>query len=61
MKWIFSYLFFLSCTTCLAQVRVSVQWQKDNTEGKGDTIYYSGNRKLEWKDFQGSPDRNSFA
>ena len=61
MKWFFYYLFFLSSTSGLAQVTVSVQWQRDIMPGMGDTIYYSVNRKLEWKDFQGSPDRNSDA
>ena len=61
MKGLFSFFLFLFSSTAIAQVTVSVRWQKDNTRGLGDTIYYSQNRKLDWKDFQGDPDLKSDA
>ena len=51
---------FLACHTCFAQkVLVNVFLQDKITRPSSDTIYYTPNRLLTWKDFQGVPDNHN--
>lgn len=61
MKYLFISIFFLLGKTATAQVHVIVQWQSLTATETGDTIHYDGNRHLDWKDFQGTPDNKSIA
>ena len=61
MKYCIFLFFTLLCYTAYAQLNVRVQWQFNRSADSGDTIYYEADRKLEWKDFKGDPERRSIA
>jgi FtsZ-binding cell division protein ZapB len=61
MKYFLICIFFLFGKIASAQVNVIVQWQPLAGTEAGDTIHYDNNRRLDWKDFQGTPDNKSIA
>ena len=60
-KIILSGLFIFFTCTATAQLFTTVQWQGFESLPEGDTIYYQANNALNWKDFKGSPQKNSVA
>jgi len=59
MKYFLSALFIFLTSTVYSQIFTTVQWQGGTPVG--DTILYQPEQKLEWKDFQGEPDKKSIA
>ncbi len=61
MKYYLITFFTFLSSTAYTQLTTTVQWQANKAPDSHDTIYYSTNRKLDWKDFQGPPNARSIA
>ncbi len=61
MKYFLILFFFLLNQAVYAQLTTSIEWQANITANRGDTIFYSPDRKLLWNDFKGKPDNRSIA
>jgi len=60
-KNLVSLLLLLLCNFSYAQVTATIKWETGNKRNAGDTILYNPDKKLNWNDFRGRPDKNSRA
>ncbi|HMK04667.1 MAG TPA: hypothetical protein VK489_10765 [Ferruginibacter sp.] len=61
IKNLLSLILLLACNFSYAQVTTTIKWETSSKTNSRDTIYYDPNKKLNWHDFRGRPEKNSRA